>query len=341
MHALALDADGPRPALPGRVDGAPGRPHRRRRRPRACCSTSRPTRSTTWPRISSVAQSWDEPDLTARVNGIAAVALLESALAGSRSAPAGRCGSCRPPAPRSSASRDRTPAGRVHADPPGQPVRRREGLRPPDGRRLPAPRTCTPSALILYNHESPRRPDQFVTRKITSTVAAIARGGAGPPDPRQPRRPPRLGLGARLRRRDGPRRPRRRGRRLRHRHRGGPHACATSSPPPSPRAGIADWEPLRRPSTRRSSAPPTPPSWSATPRKARAQLGWAPTVDFDEVVGRMVDADLLPLGSSRSATRPLRVRPLEVARGHGRHGVTIASTLSVVSSRAGSRRSRS
>ncbi len=30
--------------------------------------------------ISSVAQSWAEPDLTARVNGMAAVALLESAL---------------------------------------------------------------------------------------------------------------------------------------------------------------------------------------------------------------------------------------------------------------------
>lgn len=32
---------------------------------------------------------------------------------------------------------------------------------------------------ILFNHESPRRPVEFVTRKITSTVAAIARGEAG------------------------------------------------------------------------------------------------------------------------------------------------------------------
>ena len=30
--------------------------------------------------------------------------------------------------------------------------------------------------MILYNHESPRRPPTFVTRKITSTVAAIAAG---------------------------------------------------------------------------------------------------------------------------------------------------------------------
>ncbi len=34
------------------------------------------------------------------------------------------------------------------------------------------------SSVVLYNHESPRRPQRFVTRKITSTVAAIARGEA-------------------------------------------------------------------------------------------------------------------------------------------------------------------
>lgn len=32
------------------------------------------------------------------------------------------------------------------------------------------------SNAILYNHESPRRPDTFVTRKITKAVAAIAAG---------------------------------------------------------------------------------------------------------------------------------------------------------------------
>ena len=34
------------------------------------------------------------------------------------------------------------------------------------------------ATVILYNHESPRRPATFVTRKITSTVAAIAAGRA-------------------------------------------------------------------------------------------------------------------------------------------------------------------
>ena len=33
-------------------------------------------------------------------------------------------------------------------------------------------------SAILYNHESPRRPTTFVTRKITRTAALIARGEA-------------------------------------------------------------------------------------------------------------------------------------------------------------------
>ncbi|OII27742.1 GDP-mannose 4,6-dehydratase [Frigoribacterium sp. MCBA15_019] len=32
------------------------------------------------------------------------------------------------------------------------------------------------SSVVLYNHESPRRPEQFVTRKITAAAARIARG---------------------------------------------------------------------------------------------------------------------------------------------------------------------
>jgi GDPmannose 4,6-dehydratase len=57
------------------------------------------------------------------------------------------------------------------------------------------------------------------------------------------------------------------------------------------RAGIDDWESyvvvdqdFVRP------ADPTELTGDAT--LARTALGWAPTVDFDEVVGRMVDADL-------------------------------------------------
>ena len=36
------------------------------------------------------------------------------------------------------------------------------------------------STVILYNHESPRRPDTFVTRKITKAAARIANGSDEP-----------------------------------------------------------------------------------------------------------------------------------------------------------------
>ena len=119
-------------------------------------------------------------------------------------------GDLRPPRPVTS--------GRGHPGPPGEPVRRRQGVRAPHGRRLPAPRPAR------------REPDPLQPR-----VAAPARAVRHPQDhrrgrrdlrrhrlpahPRQPRRGARLGLGPRLRRRDGARRPRRRPPRLRGRHR--------------------------------------------------------------------------------------------------------------------------
>ncbi len=53
---------------------------------------------------------------------------------------------------------------------------------------------------ILFNHESPRRGETFVTRKITRAVAAIHLGQAGLPLARQPRCAARLGPCAGLRR---------------------------------------------------------------------------------------------------------------------------------------------
>ena len=49
---------------------------------------------------------------------------------------------------------------------------------------------------ILFNHESPRRGETFVSRKISMAAARIA-AGRRTPLPRQPRRPARLGLCAR------------------------------------------------------------------------------------------------------------------------------------------------
>ena len=60
------------------------------------------------------------------------------------------------------------------------------------------------SAGILFNHESPRRGFEFVTRKITSHVARIKRGLRQRIAAGKSRRPPRLGLCEGLRPLDAP-----------------------------------------------------------------------------------------------------------------------------------------
>lgn len=125
--------------------------------------------------ITSVAQSWTDPLLTARVTGLAVAELLAAAWAlhaaghpvrflqaGSAEAfgeaaevPQHESTPLRPVSPYGAA---KAYAQQVTA------VYRRRGL--------PA------STVILYGHESPRRPPSFVARKITAGVAAIARGQA-------------------------------------------------------------------------------------------------------------------------------------------------------------------
>ena len=72
---------------------------------------------------------------------------------------------------------------------------------------------------ILFNHESPRRGLEFVTRKVTDGVARIALGPGDRAAAGQPRRAPRLGLRRRLRARDVADAPAGRGQRLRRRDR--------------------------------------------------------------------------------------------------------------------------
>ncbi len=130
-----------------------------------------------------------------------------------------------------------------------------------------------PVSCILYNHESPRRPPTFVTRKITPAAARIAATGARP-SARQPGRTPRLGLGAGLRRRDGAGIPPREAGRLRHRHGRARIPSPTSSQAAFARAGIEDWERTSR-STRHSSGRSTPRFRSGDAAKAAASPGLA------------------------------------------------------------------
>jgi GDPmannose 4,6-dehydratase len=150
-------------------------------------------------------------------------------------------------------------------------------------------------SAILYNHESPRRPPHFVSRKITSTVAAIAQGRAdrlllGNLDARRDWgwAPDYVAAMVRAARADQPR----------------DYVVATGVghtvrdfvAAAFAHVGIHDWEPyvatdpeLFRP------ADPTDLTGDAT--LARTTLGWRPTVTFEELVGRMVDADLRALSA--------------------------------------------
>ena len=70
----------------------------------------------------------------------------------------------------------RAAAERDHAVPAAQPVRVRQGVRPPDRQNYREAYGMFISCGILFNHESPRRGIPFVTRKITRAAARIRHG---------------------------------------------------------------------------------------------------------------------------------------------------------------------
>ncbi len=157
-------------------------------------------------------------------------------------------------------------------------------------------------SAILYNHESPRRPATFVTRKITSTVAAIAQGRAE-----------RLSLGNLDARRDWGWAPDYVDAMVRAARADVPrdyviatgvgHTVRDFVAAAFHHAGIDDWEGLvdTDPALVR---PADATELTGDASRARRALGWAPTVGFEELVGRMVDADLG--GSADESSRSSR-----------------------------------
>lgn len=146
------------------------------------------------------------------------------------------------------------------------------------------------STAIMYNHESPRRPDTFVTRKITSTVARIARGEAD-----------RLYIGNLAARRDwGFAGDYARALQLIGRHpvaddfvvaSGESHSVADFVATAFRHIGVTNWRAFVAvdPQFQR---PVDPPEQRGDAAKIRRELGWAPSKSFEEMVGEMVDADL-------------------------------------------------
>jgi len=241
--------------------------------------------------LTSVGLSWEQPDLTARITGLAVATLLEAAAAVQ--------------AERGSAvSFVQASSAEMFGNATDVPQTERTSIAPVNpygaakayahhlvgvyrGTGLAA------TSCILYNHESPRRPPAFVTRKITAGVARIARGMSDS-----------LVLGNLDAERDWGWAPD-------YAHAlalaasgqpgdyivatGVPHTVRDFVAAAFSAVGIEDWAPL----VRQDAAfmrPQDAPTLVGDAAKARRVLGWEPTLGFDAIVSAMVEADLELLG---------------------------------------------
>ena len=241
--------------------------------------------------LSSVGRSWDEPVLTAQVNALPVVVLLQAA--------------------------------RELQDTSGRPVRFVQASSAeifgvasasPQNESTPiAPNNpygaakafahhmvgvyrglgLHASSCILYNHESPRRPETFVTRKITAAAARIARGTQD-----------RLNLGTLDARRDWGWAPDYvAGLVLAARHpqpldvvlaTGQTYSIGDFVDAAFRAAGLRQWENLVNLDDN-LARPVETIEQRGDASLARAVLGWHPTVGFHEIVRRMIEADVADL----------------------------------------------
>jgi GDPmannose 4,6-dehydratase len=242
--------------------------------------------------ISSVALSWRQPELTADVNGTGVLRLLHIL-----TKQADRTG--RSPRLLQASSSEMFGAATTTPQDENTPLRPLSPYAVSKALAHEAVATYRAGhglfacATILFNHESPLRPTAFVTRKISSTVAAVSRGLADE-----------LVLGNLEARRDWGRAP------------DYVQAMWLALQAEDPRdyvvatgethslrewvetafriVGINDWEPLVRsdPSLLR---PTEPGALVGDATLAHSLLGWCPTATFQELVTWMVrhDVDLL------------------------------------------------
>jgi GDPmannose 4,6-dehydratase len=244
--------------------------------------------------LSSVAQSWAQPTMVADVNALGVLRILNAVRSlGKNGAPPCRivhAGSGeifgRAPAPHSESTpiAPVTPYGAAKAFAQQMiSIYRSTGM--------------WVGSAILYNHESPRRPTQFVTRKITSTVARIAAGSTE-----------QLHLGNLDARRDwGYARDYMRAMMLIARHHepddfviasGVSHSVSDFVSAAFACVGIDDWQ--RHVTVDHAFQRPVDAAdQRGDPGRARERLGWEPSVTFDELVEAMVAADVADLSQDR------------------------------------------
>lgn len=238
--------------------------------------------------ISSVGQSWSEPVATGKVSGLAVAALLQAAWD----------------------LQDRTgreirfvqaSSAEIFGEPAELPQDELTRISPVNpygaakafGHHLVGvyrKRGLHAVSAILYNHESPRRPASFVTRKITQGAASIAQGLSSE-----------LVLGNLDAIRDwgwAPDYVRALVASARHSEPGDyviatgqPHTVGDFVEAAFLHAGVDDWRRYVR-SDPAYFRPADATALVGDASRARDLLGWEPTVTFDEVVARMVQADL-------------------------------------------------
>ena len=238
--------------------------------------------------ISSVAFSWDKPVLTADITALGAARLLEQVWQYQQ-----RRGTQVSFVQASSAeifgSATQIPQTELTPLAPNSPY----GAAKAYAHQLVAvyrARGLDATSVVLYNHESPRRPSTFVTRKITQAAARISRGLASE-----------LALGNLEVRRDWGWAPDYVDAMVRAARAdvaqdfliatGEAHSVAEFVAAAFSRAGLADWERYVRidPAFAR---PVDAALQVGDASKARDLLGWAPTVGFADLVGAMVEEDL-------------------------------------------------
>jgi len=238
--------------------------------------------------ITSVAQSWEYPDLTARLTGLAVGTLLEGAWRVQN-----RTGR--------QVRFVQASSSEIFGDSADSPQTEQTAIRPvsPYGAakayahhlvNVYRARGLFAASGILYNHESPRRPTSFVTRKITSGVARIAAGRAST-----------ISLGNLAAERDWGWAPDYVDALVRIMSAERPddfiiatgvaHSVRDFVDAAFRAAGIDNWEGLVE-IDERFNRPVDATKMLGDSSHANAVLGWEPTVEFDTVVSRMVAHDL-------------------------------------------------
>ena len=252
--------------------------------------------------VTFVPQAWDDPLAVARVGVVAFTSLLEVIRRVSPSTRVAQASSAEifgeprhSPQNESTRIAPLTPYGiaKAYAHFLTGAYRRKHGLHA--------------SSAILFNHESPRRPVEFVTRKITQAAAHAKLG-----------RLDQLTLGSLDARRDwGDARDHVRAMWLMlQADEPGDYVVATGeSHSVRELAELAfgyvglDWREYVRTDDALDRGGTGAPELVGDASKARRCLGWEPTVAFEELVRTMVDADLARLRSGVESSQPASREP--------------------------------